>query len=187
MLDGRFNTYNPHFKEYFSLVSEVAVVVGPDYRKQVRYTLPSHSQQGGIRYNLRRVREWLILSKFYDESEQVHFFNKSIDKAGRVANQILSMVHGKEVFKKFTTSENVKQTFPEVNVKILEETKWLYENLDELDALYHNTKLAAIIKQVPASEISKVMKAKSQYEKKYAEYYLKRENPELVQSELAKY
>lgn len=140
MLDGRFNSYALFFKDYFALDSETNVAVGPDYREKISYTLPSHPQQGGIRHNLRRVREWLLFSKHYDEAEQAHYFNKGIDKAGRVVNQLLHMVYGEEEEpKKFFVMDLLKETFPEVNVKPLEEISWLYENLDELDALYRNT------------------------------------------------
>ena len=61
MEDGRFNSYDPSFKDYFD--DEGRIVFGPDFREMFRYKLSKHPQQERIGFSLRKARQCLLFAE----------------------------------------------------------------------------------------------------------------------------
>jgi len=140
MTDGRFNSYNPSFEKYFK--EEEKVVVGPDYRGELKFEMSQYPDQEPLKFNLRKSRTGLLFGN-HDEKEDYKLFlskfNKTLDAVSRGSKQILFMTDGDLRIKRFSALETMAKIFPDVDVKPLEEIKYLYHNLDELDRLYRNS------------------------------------------------
>jgi len=138
MKDGRFNSYDKSFKEYFD---EEARITGTDYREQITYELPTMNEQVPLRFNLRKTRTGLLFTE-HDRQEDyevfLNKFNKSLDAVSRGSKQILYLIDGELRKNRFSALRETSSLFPEVNIAPLEEINILYNNTSKLDELYHN-------------------------------------------------
>ena len=141
MKDGRFNSFDPNFKQYFN--NEGKIFFGSDYRDQFTYCLSNHSDQNALRFNLRKSRSGLLFSehdKYKYYKTFLERFNKTLDAVSRGSKQILTMMDGKLRKNRFSALEELSEIFPEVNLEPLRKIKILYHNLEELDKIYRNSK-----------------------------------------------
>jgi predicted nucleotidyltransferase len=137
MKDGRFNSYNSPFREYFE--QEGLVIVGPDYKSEFNYSVPEHPEQGSVTFNLRKARQGLLFAEHDRATDYELFlrrFNKTLDAASRGSKQILFMNDGNLRKNRFSALDEIPQVFPSVDVEPLRRIKHLYHHLDELDRLY---------------------------------------------------
>jgi predicted nucleotidyltransferase len=137
MQEGTFNSYGPEFLPYFE--SEREVIIGEDYSKTFRYSMPKHSDLVPLRFNLRKSRTGLFFSEFYKEKDYERFlesFNKTLDAVSRASKQILHMVDGNLRKNRFSALDELLDKFPNLDIEPLRSIKTLYNNLDELDLLY---------------------------------------------------
>ncbi|MBI2668133.1 nucleotidyltransferase domain-containing protein [Candidatus Woesearchaeota archaeon] len=140
MRDGRFNSYNSTFRDYF--LEERTIVIGPDYIDQFKFEMPEHPEQDALRFNLRKSRQGLLFSEHYRNSDYKIFiekFNKSLDAISRGSKQVIHMVDGRLRKNRFSAISLIQNIFPDLDVEILRRIKYLYENLEELDKLYRNS------------------------------------------------
>jgi len=139
MREGTFNPFEPNFKGYFK--KEGKIVLGPDYRNSFIYSLPIHSDQTNIRFNLRKSRLGLLFFehlKSKDYRELLNRFNKTLDAVSRASKQIPGMIDGELRASRFSALEVLPKLFPELDISSLYRIRSLYHNLEELDDLYRN-------------------------------------------------
>lgn len=138
MKDGRFNTYDPSFQYYFK--EEAVTVLGPNYLPEFKYELPTITDLGTLRFNLRRVRNGLLFSEHNMNNDYKAFledFHKSLGKVADTPRKIFKMAAGKLQHKeRFTALARLREEFPEVDMKPLEIIKDLFSNTAKLDTLY---------------------------------------------------
>jgi predicted nucleotidyltransferase len=138
MRDGRFNSYDESFREYFD---EEARITGTDYRPQITYELPTMNEQVPIRFNLRKTRTGLLFAE-HDKNEDYETFlakfNKSLDAVSRGSKQIIYLIDGELRKNRFSAVKVIGQTFPEVNLELLLRIKQLYNNPHKFDEIYKN-------------------------------------------------
>ncbi|MDO8508801.1 MAG: hypothetical protein Q7S27_03905 [Nanoarchaeota archaeon] len=141
MQEGTFNSYEPNFKSYFD--KEGKVVVGKDYRESFRYQLPNLSDQTSLRFNLRKCRAGLLYSLYDEDFEYTAFlkkFNKNLDAISRGSKQILTLMDGGVRANRFSALEELGNMFPDLDLDPLRKIRQLYNNLNELDAIYKDSK-----------------------------------------------
>ena len=138
MKDGRFNTFDASFKNYFS--EEGKIVVGPDYRTDFCYELPTMDEQVPVRFNLRKARAGLLFSehdKLQDYETFLVKFTKTLDSVSRGSKQILYFIDGELRKNRFAAQKLVQKFFPIVDTEPLARIKNLYHNPEKLNKLYH--------------------------------------------------
>lgn len=139
MQDGRFNSYDPNFKQYFE--DEGKIIYGNDYRNHFNYPLAIYSDQNALRFNLRKSRLGLLFSEHDRNTDYRKFlerFNKTLDATSRASKQVLTMKDGKLRKNRFSALEELSRIFPELDIEPLKKIKILYNNLEELDNIYKN-------------------------------------------------
>lgn len=137
MSDGRFNSYEPSYDNYFKL--EGKILFGPDYRNKFKFEFPTLQDQGSLTNNLWRSRRSLLLSDWQRKADYRKFledFNTTLNKASRASKQIMGMRDGKLRLNRFSAIKEIERYFPQVDIEPLKRIKHLYTNLDDLDALY---------------------------------------------------
>lgn len=95
MKDGKFNSFDPNFKNYFD--DEGKIIFGHDYRNEFSYSLADNSDQNALRFNLRKSRIGLLFfetDKSNNYEKLLEKFNKSLDAVSRSSKQILGMIDG---------------------------------------------------------------------------------------------
>lgn len=140
MTDGRFNSYNQTFEDYFK--QEGTILLGLDYRREFRFSMPTHPEQSPLTFNLRKCRQGLLMSQRDLETDYESFlrkFNKSLDAISRGSKQILHMADGRLTHNRFSALERISQVFPDLDTRLLKELKNLYQHPEELDELYRDT------------------------------------------------
>jgi hypothetical protein len=146
MKDGRFNTYDESFRDYFE--EEGRVVIGPDYREEFKYELPTMNEQIPVRFNLRKSRFGLLFAE-HDRTEDyesfVNRFNKTLDSVSRGSKQILYFIDGTLRKNRFAASDLIRDFFPEIDTEPLVRIKGLYKSPDKLDRLYKDPEEAMIL------------------------------------------
>ncbi len=145
MHDGRFNSYDNSFRDYFA---EEARITGIDYREQITYELPTMNEQVPVRFNLRKTRIGLLFAE-HDRCDDLEAFiikfAKSLDAISRSSKQILYFVDGKLRKNRFSAVQLIREVFPEVNLEPLLRIRRLYHNPQELDDLYRKPEEALIL------------------------------------------
>ncbi len=137
MRDGRFNSYNPSFAGYFK--DEAVILVGPDYRGQLKFEMPQHPEQGPLTFNLRKCRQGLFFAEYDQEHDYESFlrkFTKSLDAVSRGSKQVLFMADGQLTTNRFSALHRITQEFPLLDPEPLIGIKELYNHPEKLDALY---------------------------------------------------
>lgn len=137
--EGRFNSYDSNFEPYF--MEEGKIFYGPDFRKRIKFELPEMSDQNQLRFNLRKVRAYLLFSEFDRRKNDAQFierFNKILNAASRGSKQIMGLVDGKLRKNRFSRLEEISEVFPEVDVSVLKEIRTIYKNTRLLDEIYRN-------------------------------------------------
>ncbi len=146
MRDGRFNSYNTTFEEYFK--KEGRTIVGPEYRPEFRFSLSTHPEQEALRFNLRKSRTGLLLAE-YDQRRNyesyLEKFEKTLKAVSRGSKQVLYMIDGELRMNRFSALEVLPTVFPDLDCSPLEEGKWLFNNLNELDRVYRNPRQVIVI------------------------------------------
>lgn len=140
MKDGRFNTYDISFKNYF--FEEGKIIVGPDYREDFCYELPTMDEQVPVRFNLRKARAGLLFSEHDKSQNYENFlvkFTKTLDSVSRGSKQILHFVDGELRKNRFAAQELVQKFFPLIDTEPLAKIKNLYHHPEKLDELYHKS------------------------------------------------
>lgn len=140
MHDGRFNSYNPSFRNYF--LEEGRVLVGPDYRSQFRFEMPFHPEQNPLTFNLRKSRQGLFFADYDKEHDYGDFlrkFGKTLDAVSRGSKQLLFMFDDKLTKNRFSALEKISEEFPNVDIQPLIIIKELYHHPEKLDALYRHS------------------------------------------------
>lgn len=143
MIDGRFNTYDPTFKEYFK--EEGKILVGPDYRKTFAFQLPTIPSQAEVIWSLRKARQQLLLAEYNVRNDYPAFlkgFEKTLQATSRGSKQLLYMVDGKLRVQKCSALETIAEIFPNVNNEPLRDIKWIYTHPAELDRIYRVPKIS---------------------------------------------
>ena len=138
MLDGRFNTFNPSFKDYFKTQS--TTVVGPNNIEQFVYEMPVIPDQHELRFNLRKSRTSLLFAEHDKNNDYEVFlerFNKTLDAVSRGSKQVLGMIDGAVRLRRFDAEQELGSVFPQLNIETLTRIRHLYTHVSELDALYH--------------------------------------------------
>ena len=140
MQDGRFNSYNPSYQDYF--MEEGRPVFGPDYRREFRFAMPDHPDQNALTFNLRKCRHGLFFAE-YDSRENYELFlqrfGKSLDAVSRGSKQVLGMIDRRVRKNRFSALNELQREFPEVDPAPLERIRHLYTHLRELDELYKHS------------------------------------------------
>lgn len=137
MRDGRFNTYDESFDAYFD--EEGEIVVGPDYRPEFCYELPTMNEQIPVRFNLRKSRTGLLFAEHDRQEDYENFlrrFTKTLDSVSRGSKQILYFSDGELRKNRFAAQRLVQEVFPAVDVEPLVRIKELYHDPAKLDSLY---------------------------------------------------
>ncbi len=138
MKDARFNTYDESFKNYF-FDEEETIVIGPDYRAEFRYELPTMSEQTPVRFNLRKSRTGLLFAEHDRHEDHETFlrrFTKTMDAASRGSKQILFFMDGTLRKTRFAAEDLVADVFPEIDSTPLSRIRKLYQNPAKIDAIY---------------------------------------------------
>jgi len=137
MRDGRFNTYDESFRDYFD--EEGKVLVGPDYRAKFRYEFPTMSEQTPVRFNLRKSRNGLLFAEHNraeDYESFVQHFVKTLDSVSRGSKQILFFMDGTLRKNRFAAQEVINDFFPEMDTETLTRIRQLYHHPEQLDRIY---------------------------------------------------
>ncbi|MBI4116869.1 nucleotidyltransferase domain-containing protein [Candidatus Pacearchaeota archaeon] len=137
MSDGRFNSYEENFKNYFK--EEGKIIFGHDYRDRFRFEPPSISEQTPLRFNLRKSRIGLLHSEYDKEKNYGKFLenlNKAMNAASRGSKQILFLMDGKLRKNRFSALDEIRNIFPQVDTKPLKRIKDIYDNPRKLDGVY---------------------------------------------------
>jgi predicted nucleotidyltransferase len=148
MRDGRFNSYDETFKPYFA--EEGRILVGPDYREEFVYELPTFPEQVPIRFNLRKARNGLLFSQHDRDTSHTEFlrkFTKSLDAVSRASKQVLVFKDGVVRKNRFSAINELREKYPQINLEALEKIRRLYANLDEMDDLFAKPEEAVILWQ----------------------------------------
>ena len=148
MQDGRFNSYEPSFGQYFC--KEGKVVVGPDYREAFRFEFPTFDGQVPIRFNLRKARMGLLFAEHdlhNDYQEFLRRLNRTLDAASRGSKQILYLMNGHLEGNRFSARHALPEIMPEVDFETLERIRTLYLNPSLLDKIYHSPPEALALMQ----------------------------------------
>ena len=143
MMDGRFNTYDLTFEEYFR--EEGKIFAGPDYRNTFAFQLPIIPSQAEVLWGLRKARQQLLFAEYNLRNDYPAFlkgFEKTLQTTSRGSKQLLYMVDGKFRVEKCSALETVAEIFPKVNPEPLRDIKWLYTHPAELDRIYKIPKIS---------------------------------------------
>lgn len=138
MKEGTFNSYNSSFKGYFE--SEGVFIVGPNYLPEFTYAKYKHAEQNPLAFNLRKVRNGLLFFEHEINKEYKLFvkrFESVLNATSRASKQIMFMHDDKLRVSRFSAVDAISQEFPEVNIEPLKRIKYLFNNLGELDKMYH--------------------------------------------------
>lgn len=139
MRDGKFNSFDPNFKNYFD--EEGKIIFGSDYRNDFSYSLADNSDQNALRFNLRKSRMGLLFfetDKLNNYEKVLEKFNKTLNAVSRASKQILGMIDGNLRKNRFSALEELSKIFPDLDTNPLKKIKNLYHNLEDLDKLYRN-------------------------------------------------
>jgi len=137
MRDGRFNTYDVSFKDYFE--EEGRILVGPDHRRHYSYELPTVSEQTPVRFNLRKSRIGLLFAEHHrneDYESYLSNFMKTLNSVTRGSKQVLFFLDGTLRKNRFAAVDLVKELFPGIDAEPLVRIKKLYHDPSQLDCLY---------------------------------------------------
>lgn len=138
MKDGRFNTYDKTFKDYFFDDTE-AIVIGTDYREKLRYELPTMCEQIPVRFNLRKSRTGLLFAEHDRHEDYEAFlrrFTKTMDSASRGSKQILYFMDGTLRKERFAAEDIIADVFPEIDTTPLSRIRKMYQDPPQIDAIY---------------------------------------------------
>ena len=141
--DGRFNSYEPSFENYFK--KEGKIFFGPDYRNHFRFELPSTSEQMPLTFNLRKSRANLLNSEYDKEKNYRKFLenlNKTMNSASRGSKQILFLTDGNIRLNRFSALDEIHNFFPKVDTEPLKRIKDIYDNPRKLDRIYQSPREA---------------------------------------------
>jgi hypothetical protein len=136
--DGRFTSFTPDFEPYFGL--EGKVIVGPDYRPEMRYRENLNIEMATLSHRLRKARNALLFSVYDRERNYKQFlrgFYSTLCGVSRGSNQVLSLIDGRLRHAKFSPVHEVEAHFPNVDSVALRTIQELFGNLSLLDELYH--------------------------------------------------
>ncbi|MBR9677570.1 hypothetical protein GOV04_05505 [Candidatus Woesearchaeota archaeon] len=136
MRDGRFNCFDPHFEQHFE---NSQACFGPDYRSQFRYEIAGLTGQSVFRWNLRNVRQSLLFSEYYQNTDYKKFvkkFREAMQKTIAAPNSAGCMIEGSYPYGKSEPLEN--RLFSQIDNSVVQEWRALrkIENLDKMSALY---------------------------------------------------
>jgi predicted nucleotidyltransferase len=137
MKEGRFNSYDETFREYF--MNERKIILGPDYVPEFEYKSTPYPEQAKLNFNLRKARQGLLFSEYYKEKDYMTFldkFNKSLEAIARSPKQLLQTLDQKLRIHKFTVTEELKEKFPGINLIQMEIIRDHQRNPELLDKLY---------------------------------------------------
>ncbi len=146
MKDGKFNSFDPNFEDYFK--DEGRIIVGPDYRNDFKYSIATFSDQNSIRFNLRKSRLGLLTFEQYlstNYEKIIEKFNKTLDATSRASKQILTMVDGNLRKNRFSALEELSNTFPNLDLDPLKRIKRLYLDMAKMDKLYKDPEKLFIV------------------------------------------
>jgi predicted nucleotidyltransferase len=138
MKEGRFNTYDESFKDYFFDDTE-AIVIGTDYREKFRYELPTMNEQIPVRFNLRKSRTGLLFAehdRHEDEETFLRKFTKTMDSASRASKQILYFMDGTLRKERFAAEDLIADVFPEIDITPLSKIRRMYKDPPQIDEIY---------------------------------------------------
>jgi len=141
MKDGRFNPFTYDFYDYFQ--SEGQIVLGPDYRKEMKCLRLKTGEETTLSHNLRKTRIALMFAEQVKQEDYKQFlkkFNTTLNAASRGSKQILYLVDGKLRKNRFSALQELEKYFPDVNLEPLERIRDLYRHVEKLDKLYRNPK-----------------------------------------------
>ncbi|VVB80809.1 Uncharacterised protein [uncultured archaeon] len=136
--DGRFNTYDPHFKKTFQ--EEGKVLLGRDAREEIGYEFPSKYEQGPLSFNLRKSRAYLLFSAYDRNTDPALFvsrFMKTLGMASRASTHVFNMNSHYVPPNRFGGLENLAEAYPDLDLETLKYVKRLFDNPNELDGLFH--------------------------------------------------
>lgn len=159
MRDGRFNSFDPDFKNYFN--EEGKIIFGNDYRDCFSYLLADNSNQNALRFNLRKSRTGLLFfetDKLNNYEKLLEKFNKTLDAVSRASKQILGLIEGNLRKNRFSALEELSKVFPDLNTNPLRRIKHLYHNLEDLDKLYRNVDELKIVWEYSVSFFESLIK-----------------------------
>ncbi|NCC70632.1 hypothetical protein EOM09_03545 [bacterium] len=137
--DGRFNSFGEEFENYF--LDEAKILIGPDYRNQIRYLPTKSSILHTATFNLRKSRTGLFKS-FYDKENDytslIKNFEKGLETAVNSTKQIAYLTDKNLRTNKFSSLKFISQNYPNVNLDSIEIIKKLFQNPSKLDKIYQN-------------------------------------------------
>jgi predicted nucleotidyltransferase len=141
LADGRFNSYDSTFLEYFKRESKV--LVGDGLLESMVFMKERSGELHNMAYNLRKARQGLLLFEYlkrwdekYDELRLPAKFENSMDAVTRGSKQMLHLTDGKARGYRFQTEE-LRTRFPDVNLDPLEELHSLYRDVPALRAVFN--------------------------------------------------
>jgi len=137
--DGRFNSYTIDYCDYFNSAGKI--VVGPDYRKEMKGLKTKSGETSTISHNLRKIRISLLSAEYNRQEDYEKFlkgFNGALNATSSSSKQVLYLIDGGLRENRFSPLKELSNYLPEVNVEPLERVKKLYHHPTELDSLYKN-------------------------------------------------
>lgn len=160
MRDGRFNSFMNEFDYYFT--KQGKIVIGPDYRKEIRLMELKKGDEGALSHNLRKMRQGLMYAERDKENDYPRFLEKfkaTMNAASRGAKQIIYLSSGGQRENRFSALGELGKEFPEVDIEPLKEIKYLYHNLKRMEKVYHNPEEAMRVYNSSATFLEEVVRA----------------------------
>ena len=137
MADGRFNTYDPTFEDYFR--KNGRVVIGQDYRSAFRFERPESVAQEKLTHKLRGMRGRRlnrVIERGTGYVPYLESFEATLETASNISRYTMQIVMGEVQVTRFEELPILLQTFPEVNVDPLLRIRRLFRDTAQLDAIY---------------------------------------------------
>ncbi|MFH1211036.1 MAG: nucleotidyltransferase domain-containing protein [archaeon] len=160
MRDGRFNSYTHEFMAYFN--TEGKILVGPDYRPQMKCLESKVGEMSTLSHNLRKVRMGLIFAEKNmkeDYEEYLKQFMSTLKATSRGSKQVLFLADGGLRKNRFSALKELPKKFPEVNSGPLEEIKYYFDKPHRLDILFKSGEGVLKLQEESVTMLEEIIRA----------------------------
>jgi hypothetical protein len=160
MRTAKLNVLTDDFGIYFE--TEGSILLGPDYRNEMRYAKLKSGEESAISHNLRKARIALLFAEYHQSEDPGKFvsdFESILNTVSRGSKQVIGLADN--VFRKnrFAALEGIRSIFPGVDPEPLERIKGLFTEPRRLDPLFHKPEEMRIIAEESLTFLEEVIRA----------------------------
>jgi hypothetical protein len=142
LTDGTFFDYAGHFARHFEETGMVSNGIDP--RPHMTIFESNQTEMLKMGHNFRKHRSGLLTARHNQKTDYTKFldqYQKCIESTGRLTANMPMLLGESHESRRFAALDTISERFSgRFDPDSIEETKWLYEDLERLDARLRNPK-----------------------------------------------